>query len=250
LAEVTLEREGHVGIVTLNAPERRNALVPSMAVEFIEACEAVDQDAEVGAVVICGAGEAFCSGAHRALLTEIGQDPSLPSCYDDLSLIYRAFSRLSEVQAPTVAAVRGHAVGAGINMMLAADLRIVADDARIISGFAAIGIHPGGGHFALLGRTGGREISAALGLFGQEISGSEAAVKGLAWQSVPAAEVDARAVEIASKIASDPELARAAATSFRMELGPPAIPWVSAIEAEKGVQMWSLRRRQQRDRAV
>jgi enoyl-CoA hydratase len=89
----------------------------------------------------------------------------------------------------------------------------------------------------------GREAAAGLSLFAQDIDGQRAAAIGLAWEALPEAEVEPRALEIAATVAGDPELARAAARSFRAELGPPAVGWPAALEMEKGVQMWSLRRR-------
>jgi enoyl-CoA hydratase len=81
-----------------------------------------------------------------------------------------------------------------------------------------------------------------MSLFGEEIDGRRAAELGLAWAALPEAQVEPRALELARRAARDPELARAAARSLRLELGPPAIPWAAALEAEKAVQMWSLRR--------
>jgi enoyl-CoA hydratase len=144
---------------------------------------------------------------------------------------------------PTIAAVRGAAVGAGINLMLAADLRIVADDARLISGFLRIGLHPGGGHFGLLAGRAGAEAAAAAGLFGEEISGLRAVQLGLAWEALPSEHVDERAAELARRPARDPQLARKATASLRIELGPPRLPWAAALEVERGAQLWSLRRR-------
>ena len=243
MSEILLEVEAGVAVVTLNAPERRNAFVPEMVAELLDVCDRIDADPTVGAVVIRASGESFCSGAHRALLAEAGRDPAQPENFQRLGHTYQAFVRVGEIKPPSIAAVRGHAVGAGVNLMLAADLRIVAETARIITGFARIGLHPGGGHFALLGRLAGRETAAALGLFGEEIDGRRAAELGLAWEALPEPEVEPRAMEIAQRIAVDPELARATAASLKLELGPPAIPWLAALEIEKATQMWSLRRR-------
>ena len=243
MAEVRLERSSGVAVLTLAAPARRNAFTPDMVRELLAACDEIEGDRSLGAAVVRGEGESFCSGAHRAVLAEAGKDPAEAANYEALGLTYRAFVRVGELPVPTVAAVRGHAVGAGVNLMLATDLRIVAEDTRIITGFSRIGLHPGGGHFALMGRSGSREAAAALSLFGVEIDGRRAAEIGLAWEAVPAAEVEARALELATAVASDPELARAAVRSFRLELGPPAVPWAVALEAEKAPQMWSLRRR-------
>jgi enoyl-CoA hydratase len=242
MSEVLLDREGGVALITLAAPERRNALTRGMVERLVEICDEVDADVSVGAVVVRAVGESFCSGAHRDLLANAAQDPAEAERYAGVNLAYQAFVRVGGLQAPTVAAVRGHAVGAGVNLMLATDLRIVAESARIITGFARIGIHPGGGHFVLLSRTAGREAAAAMGVFGQEITGRRAFELGLAWEACPAEQVESRALEVASAIAADPELARATVRSFRLETGPPAASWAVGLEAEKASQMWSLRR--------
>jgi enoyl-CoA hydratase len=241
--EVTLEREDHVAVVSLRAPARRNAFTAEMVHELLAICEQIDRDDEIGAVVVRADGESFCAGADRALLDYVSQEPSSPSRYEALGLAYRAFVRVGALLPPTIAAVRGHAVGAGVNLMLATDLRVVATSARIISGFARIGLHPGGGHFALLGRLAGREAAAGLSVFAQAIDGQRAVALGLAWECLPEAEVEPRAMHIAREVASDPALARATVQSFRLELGPPAVPWPVALEAERGSQMWSLKRR-------
>jgi enoyl-CoA hydratase len=232
-----------VAFVTLNAPATRNALNNEIAEQLVVACDVVDRDPAVGAAVIKGAGGTFCSGAERGHLEEVGQDPAEERRYASLSGIYRAFTRVGQLQVPTIAAVRGAAVGAGINLMLATDLRIVAEDARLISGFLRIGLHPGGGHFALLAGRAGAEAAAAAGLFGEEISGLRAVQLGLAWQALPSDQVEARAAELALRAAQDPELARKATASLRLELGPPRLPPAAALEVERGPQLWSLRRR-------
>ena len=242
MSEVLVSVDDGVGTIVLNAPDRRNAFVPAMVAELMDVCDQLDADESVGAVVVRSNGQSFCSGAHRELLAEVGRDPARPDHFKALGLTYNAFVRVGELKAPTIAAVRGHAVGAGVNLMLATDLRIVAEHARIITGFSRIGLHPGGGHFALLSRLGGREAAAAMSVFGEEIDGSRAAALGIAWEALPEDDVEPRATELARKIASDPELSRATVRSFRLELGPPALSWPAALEAERAAQMWSLRR--------
>ena len=249
MAEVQLEIDGGVAAITLNAPERRNAFIPSMVEELLAICDQVDDDETVGAVVIKANGESFCAGAHRAVLAQAGSDPTLPRHFKDLGVTYQAFVRVGELKPPTIAAVRGHAVGAGLNLVLATDLRVVAERARLIAGFLGIGLHPGGGHFLLLSRLAGREAAAAISIFGQEIDGRRAAELGLAWEAVPEAEGEPRAFALAQNAAKDPELARLAVASLRMEAGPPALTWPAALEAERGVQMWSLRRRVEKGQA-
>ena len=149
-------------------------------------------------MVVRGEGGFFCAGGDRGTLEAAGRDPADPEVYAGLGAVYRSFARVGELEAPTVAAVRGGAVGAGLNLMLATDVRIVARDAKIISGFIPIGLHPGGGHSALLGRTGAREAAAAMALFGERIDGERAAALGLAWEAVDDADVEPTAIELAA----------------------------------------------------
>ena len=245
MSEVELERHGDgVAVLTLDAPERRNALTVAMADELVAACEELDADASVGAVVVRGAGGFFCAGGDRATLAEAGRDPAAPETYAGIGAVYRSFARVGEVEPPTIAAVRGGAVGAGLNLMLATDLRIVGREARIVSGFLPIGLHPGGGHGALIGRTGAREAAAALALFGERIDGARAAELGLAWAAVDDEDVEGTALELAARAGADPELARRTAGSLRTVLGPPALPWGAALELERASQMWSMRRKE------
>lgn len=240
--DVLAEIADGVATLTLNAPARHNALTEALAEELIGWCDRIDADSSVGAVVVRGAGASFCSGADRGLLADVGRDPGSPDNVRRLALIYESFVRVGAMQTPTIAAVRGHAIGAGLNLMLAADLRIVAESARLAAGFVRLGIHPGGGHFALLARSGGRQAAAAIGLFGEQIDGRRAAEIGLAWRAVPDDEVEPAAALLATHAAQDPELVRAAVASLRREVGPPPLSWPEALELEKAAQLWSMGR--------
>jgi enoyl-CoA hydratase len=243
LTDLSLVRHGGVAVLTLDAAERRNALTLDMARAMIEVCDSLDADPTVGAVVIRGAGGYFCAGGDRATLAAAGKDPAAPDAFEGMGMIYRAFHRVGELQAPTIAAICGGAVGAGMNLAFATDLRIVARDAVLASGFIPIGLHPGGGHGVLLGRTGAREATVAMALFGQRMSGEQAAAAGLAFEAIDADAVEGRALELAAIPGADPELARRTTQSLRTELGPPALPWGAALEMERSAQMWSMRRK-------
>lgn len=245
MSEVLLELKEHVAVITLNAPERRNAINPEMTRLLVSIIEQVDANRDIGAAVIQGAGTSFCAGADRRVLAARGDNPNRLAP-DDPGEGYQAFMRVGEMKVPTVAAVRGYAVGAGVNLAFATDLRIVAEDAVLRSGFLRIGIHPGGGHFVLVGRTAGREAASAMGLFGQDLSGRRAAELGAAWEAVPSEQVEARALELAQTAGADPELARATVKSMHLELGPPAASWAAAVEMERATQSWSLFRREHR----
>lgn len=245
MPEVTLERDGAVAVLTIDNIEVRNGLTPEMGMQARSLCDEIDIDESIGAVVVRGAGGTFCSGADTRRW-----DPSTPQTSDEgyarSNAVYGAFARVGQLNVATIAAVRGAAVGAGMNLMLATDLRIVSEDARLLSGFLKIGLHPGGGFFTIANRTAGREATAAMGLFSQEISGRKAAEIGLAWEAVPDAKVEERALELAHIAARDPMLTRRAVKSFRTETGPPQVTWEAALEIERGVQMWSQHRRLQK----
>src|SRR5436309_3112691 len=125
MSEVLLELKDHVAIVTLNAPERRNAMTAEMNREISAFIDEIDNNLEIGAAVITGAGDSFCAGADRRVLEGRGRVP-VPQGPDDPNDGYRAFMRVGEAKVPTVAAIRGYAVGAGCNLAYATDLRIVA----------------------------------------------------------------------------------------------------------------------------
>jgi enoyl-CoA hydratase len=242
LADVTLEVSEGVALITIDNPEARNGLTPELGARLAVIATEIDADEAVGAALIRGAGGTFCSGADtRHWRKDI--DWAGDEGYDLLSSVYEGFRRIGTLAVPVVAAVRGAAVGAGLNLMLACDARVVADDARIIAGFLRIGLHPGGGFFSLAGRLAGREAAAALGVFDEAIDGRRAVALGLAWQSLPDAEVEPRAHELCLVAARDPRLTRRALASMRAELGPPAVPWEAALAMERGVQTWSMRRR-------
>ena len=153
MPEIELERrDDGIAVLTLNAPDRRNALTVAMAEALTAACEEIDADAAVGAVVVRGEGGYFCAGGDRPTLAAAGRDPAEDATYRGMSAIYRSFARVGELGPPTVAAIRGGAVGAGLNLALATDLRVVGEDAKLLSGFIPIGLHPGGGHTALQAR--------------------------------------------------------------------------------------------------
>lgn len=241
---VTLSREGAIAVLTVSNPEVKNALTPEMGAELAGLCDEIDRDDSVGAAVVLGANGTFCSGADTRRWAP-DADQAEESTYREFGQLYSAFVRVGSLQVPTVAAVRGAAVGAGLNLALATDLRVVATSAWLLAGFLRIGLHPGGGFFTIATRTAGREATAALGLFSEGISGQQAETVGMAWRAVADEDVEALALELAARPARDPALARQAVRSFRTEAGPPAISWETALHFERATQMWSLRRRDQ-----
>ncbi len=169
-----------VAVLTLDAPDRRNAMTLPMCDEVAALCDALEADESVGALVVTGAGSAFCAGAD---LSHLGGGHGR-STEDGLMAIYEGFLRIARSPLPTIAAVNGPAVGAGMNLALACDLRLAARSARFDARFLNLGIHPGGGHTWMSQRIVGPQTTAATVLFGEIVDGAEAERVGLVWRCV------------------------------------------------------------------
>lgn len=237
--EIEFEVDDGVALIGLAAPDRANALTSLMAEDLCRLIDTVDADGSIAALVIHGLGESFCGGADRALLQSAAQDPMKESNQRQLQSIYDCFVRLGTARVPVIAAVNGSAVGAGLNLVLAADLRIVAHDARLSSAFFGIGLHPGGGHMHLLARASDRQTVAAMAMFGIELDGDEAVRRGLAWEALNSSETLPRAVAIARKVARNPVLARSVVQSMRLEAAPDT-SWDQSLAIDYGQQMKSF----------
>ena len=185
-----------VATLTLNNPDERNTLTAPMVVEIIAAMESFEADDSVGAVVVTGTPPAFCAGANLGNLAE--------ATGDSLGTIYEGFLRIARSPLPTLAAVNGSAVGAGMNLALGCDVRIVADSAKLDTRFLQLGIHPGGGHTWMLRRIAGPQAAMAAVVFGQVLDGKEAERVGLAYKSVPADSLMEVAQTFAARAASAP----------------------------------------------
>ena len=226
--------------ITLDGPATRNALDAAAAGELIAACDRVDADDSVGVVVLTGAHGAFCSGADTTVLNRL-RSVAPHEAYDGLNDLYAAFRRVGALAVPSVAVVDGPAVGAGVNLALAADLRIVTHEAIFVSGFARIGLHPGGGHLHLLARAAGVRSATAAGVFAQTITAQQAVATGLAADLVTPADISQTVAHATEHLAADPALARALVETLRRTVLDPTA-WDRAIEIERARQMWSLSR--------
>ena len=193
---VRSERAGRTAVVTLTDPRRRNAITTEMAEQVGNAVAAIEADDTVRAVVLTGEGSAFCAGGDREALRRADETV--------LRSIYDAFLRVRNLPLPTVAAVNGPAVGAGLNLALACDVRIAAEPAVFDSRFVHLPIHPGGGHGWMLEHLVGPQVAAAMTLFGHPIGGRRAVELGLAWSCVPDAELLDAAREFCAGIAEAP----------------------------------------------
>jgi len=239
---VSLKVDGTVAVITLDDAPTRNALTGESAGAFLDAINSVQNNPDVAALVLRGENGAFCSGAARPLLAAARENPTDPAVLAALNKVYQCFVAAGTVDVPVIAAMRGPAVGAGVNLALAADVRIVSETTKLLSGFLKIGLHPGGGHFMLLDKIAGPQTSVAMTLLGEEVVGPQLVDLGLAWEALPDDEVDDRAMELARRC-TDPELVRAAMQTFRAQNASRQLPWHSALKAEQAVQMWSMGRK-------
>jgi enoyl-CoA hydratase len=224
-----------VGVVTLDAPARRNAFDLAMCDEVIAAVDALEADASVGALVVTGAGTAFCAGAD---LSHLGGAHG-SSHREGLLSVYEGFLRFARSPLPTIAAVNGPAVGAGMNLALACDVRLAGASARFDTRFLQLGIHPGGGHTWMMRNIVGPQATAATVLFGEVLSGAEAERTGLAWRCVPDHELLPLAIELAARAASAPRdlVERVKATIGDMGA---ITDHTEAVYRELGDQVWSV----------
>jgi enoyl-CoA hydratase len=190
-----------VARITLDDPDRRNALSLELVEELDRVLTWLESDDDARAVVVTGAGPAFCAGAD---LTQLGDARD-----EGLRRIYEGFLRLARSPLPTIAAVNGPAVGAGMNLALACDVRVAGRSARFDTRFVDLGIHPGGGHTWMLRRAVGPQAAAAMVVFGERVEGPEAERIGLVWRCVADDELLDEAQRMAARAASGPpELVR------------------------------------------
>ncbi|HEY3484731.1 MAG TPA: enoyl-CoA hydratase [Ilumatobacteraceae bacterium] len=185
-----------VATLTLNNPDERNTLTAPMVDEIVAAMDAVEADESVGAVVVTGTPPAFCAGANLGNLAE--------ATGGSLGNVYEGFLRIARSPLPTIAAVNGAAVGAGMNLALGCDVRIAARRAKFDTRFLQLGIHPGGGHTWMFRRITGPQATMAAVLFGEVLDGAEAERVGLVYRCVDDDALLPAAHEMAARAASAP----------------------------------------------
>lgn len=188
--------------LTLNRPQQRNALTGELAGELSRAVIEESSEDSTRVLVVSGAGSAFCAGADLGALTRGADSPAARRRV--LMDYYQAFLAIRDLVIPTIAAVNGPAVGAGLNLALACDLRILGRNARLAAPFLHLGIHPGGGCTWMLTRISGSAAARELLLLGEPVPAERAFQLGLATQVVDDEALSDRAVEMATRIAALP----------------------------------------------
>jgi enoyl-CoA hydratase len=231
---VLTQVEDRVALITINDPDRRNAVTTDISVALRAAVQSVEDDQDVHAVIVTGAGKAFCAGAN---LTALGS-----AAEDGLRVIYDGFLAVAQCTLPTIAAVNGAAVGAGLNLALAADVRIAGPTALFDPRFQKLGIHPGGGATWMLQRAVGPQVARASLLFGMRFDADSAVRHGLALQV--ADDPVAAARELAAGPASAPrDVVIATKASMRATANPGTVDTDQhriAVDVEIGPQAASI----------
>lgn len=237
---VELDLSGHVAVVQLNDPARRNALTADMVAELNATFDALQAASGVRAVMITAAGPAFCAGADRHLLADAAT--SLERAEEVLGSIYEGFLRVARFPLPTIAAVDGPAVGAGMNLALACDVRLAGPDAVFDPRFLQLGLHPGGGHTWLLQRLVSSQSATAALLFGQTLDAATALRCGLVFEVVGSDALEARARELAGHAAgADRELLERVKATMADTRRIDSLD--EAVARELVDQLWSITRR-------
>jgi enoyl-CoA hydratase len=230
MALVETEVDDGIAVVTLNDPARRNAFFPESIAQLVAAVDELEADPACRALIVTGAPPAFCGGASLATLATADEDA--------MRAVYAGFLRVGQCAVPTVAAVNGAAVGAGMNLALACDVRIVAESGWFETRFMRLGLHPGGGHTWMVRNLVGPQTAAALLLFGEIVRGADAVRIGLAHACVPDGELLAAARRFAGGATGDPALVREAKRTLT---GMASVDTLTgAVDREMGPQVWSL----------
>ncbi len=207
------ERDGDVVTLTLNDPERRNAMSEAMGRAFSRRVARLEGDDSLRAVILAAAGRAFSGGGDLDMLEELTRrahaEPvaARPEIRDFMRAFYSMFLAVRRLPVPTIAAIHGHAIGAGFSVALGCDIRLVAREAKVGLNFVRLGLHPGMASTWTLPRLIGPGPAAELLYTGRIIDGETAVSMGLASRVLPGDEVLPAARELAAEIASAGPLA-------------------------------------------
>jgi len=230
---VDLELSGAVAVVRLARPERRNLLDEEMVRELADAFDRAEATAGVNAVVVTGAGSSFCAGASLDTLIA-----SADGGFDAVKGVYEGFLRVLRSPLPTIAAVNGPAVGAGLNLALACDVRLASTAARFESRFAELRLHPGGGHTWLLEKAVGRQAATLMALYNVVVDAGRAAELGLVAAVHEPDGLVGAAVELGRRLEGyDAAYVRSVAASLREAEQTREHAGMLAVETER--QRWS-----------
>jgi len=226
---VLASRVGPLLTLTLNRPHRLNAVSLPLYERLVAELERADEDRDIRCVILTGSGRAFCAGADLKAHRDRPQSPEERRRY--IEAAQRANHLMQTIGTPVVAAVNGHAIGAGLELALSADFAIVAEGARLRLPEVALGTFVGGGAVYTLAERVGVLKAREIILLGDFFSGAEAAAMGVLNRAVPAAEVLDEATRLAHRLARRAPIPLATAKKL---IGPAAaLSREAALERER-----------------
>ena len=196
---VELDSDAGVGTITLNRPDALNALTVPMKQALLAAFRRIEREKEIRAVILTGAGRAFCAGQDLRERLEPGAAPLGVEVRERYNPIIRAMRSLPK---PIVGAINGVAAGAGASLAMACDIRLASDTASFALAFGRVGLVPDSGATWFLPRLVGAMRAAELALLNDPVSAADAVRLGLVGRVVPAAELAAEARAIANRLAA------------------------------------------------
>ncbi len=203
MSTVTLTVAEHVATLTLNRPDVANTMNLAFGQEFHAAALQLAADPAVRAVILTGAGKQFCFGGDlRGMMA--GGDNIQQYLRELTSNLHAGLSILARMNAPVIAAVNGTAAGAGVGLVLAADLAIAAQSAKVSLAYTGVGLTPDGATSFLLPRAVGHKRAMELLLTNRTLSAEECLQWGLVNQVVPDEQLLAEALKLATRLANGP----------------------------------------------
>lgn len=229
---VVYEVSDGIATLTLDNPQERNSMNAEMVRDIVTSMDAAESDPNVRVVIVTGAAPAFCAGANLGNLAEATRESLLG--------IYEGFLRVARSPLPTIAAVNGAAVGAGMNLALGCDVRVAGKSARFDSRFLQLGLHPGGGNTWMQLRIAGLQTTMATVAFGEVLDGEAALRAGLVWKCVDDDALIVTARELATKAAQAPKELLVSMKQTILGIGEVSTH-AEAVEFELGPQVWSTR---------
>ncbi len=230
--ELRVARDGACLVLTLNRPQKLNALTVSLISRLTEAVTEADTNPDLRAILLTGAGSAFCVGQDLAR-----RDPDGPEWPPDLrSSITDHYAPLTTAvltsRKPVVCAVNGVAAGAGANLALACDIVLAAESARFIQSFAKVGLIPDSAGTWILPRLVGLARARAICLTGEPVGARQAAEWGMIWRAVPDADLAEEARQLAQNLAEGPTVALGLAKSALLASASASLEEQVAREAD------------------
>jgi 2-(1,2-epoxy-1,2-dihydrophenyl)acetyl-CoA isomerase len=200
---VLFDVQKNVGHITLNRPEAANAINLELAKELMYALMQCDEDPQIRAVLISGAGPLFCAGGDVKSFLKKGAD--LPNYLKEITVhLHSAMSYLVRMDPPVVAAVHGSAAGAGMSLACASDMTLAAESARFTMAYTGIGLTPDGGATYTLSRLVGLKRTLELALSNRLLSAEEAFYWGIVTRVVPEKDLIKEATALAGRLAAGP----------------------------------------------